>query len=120
LPRRIVTDENINCGEIVKRLIDEKFDFLSVLKHHGGISDQKVLELAIQNDAILVTEDSDFGKWVFAHKKRPVCVIFLKYEQSDIRLIVDSLIKVLRKTGEDLADKFFVITPRKIRVRIIP
>lgn len=76
-----------------------------------------MLDLAREHRAILLTEDSDFGEWVFAYKKDFVNVIFLRYKASEIEQITQSLLGVLESRQLLLPNRFVVITPRKIRAR---
>jgi predicted nuclease of predicted toxin-antitoxin system len=62
----ILADENIH-GFIIKTLRTAGFEVASVREHASGIRDEKVIELAIENNYLLLTEDKDFGEWVFAH-----------------------------------------------------
>lgn len=118
MPLKILADESVDF-RIVKELISKNFEVVSVLKNYQGISDKKVLELAREHHALLLTEDSDFGEWVFAHKEKNVGVIFLRYKSSEFKNISDSLIKVLNEHGTSLYSKFVVITPKKLRMREI-
>jgi hypothetical protein len=38
-----------------------------VREESPGISDRDVLSRAVEMNRILLTEDSDFGEWIFAH-----------------------------------------------------
>ncbi|MDQ1340500.1 MAG: hypothetical protein QG567_1657 [Campylobacterota bacterium] len=62
----IVADENINF-KIIKKLRESGFDVYSIMEECGGINDEDVIDVAKEKRAILLTEDSDFGEWVFAH-----------------------------------------------------
>lgn len=66
---KIVADECVDF-RIVKKLRASGFEILSVLEECPSISDQKVLELTKAHQAILLTEDSDFGRWIFAHQHK--------------------------------------------------
>jgi len=118
LPLKILADENVDF-RIVRNLINKGLEVISVLKDYQGIQDKEVLELARRHHALLLTEDSDFGEWIFAHKEKNVSVIFLRYKPSELKNISDSLIKILNEHGISLYGKFVVITPKKIRSRII-
>jgi len=78
LPLRILADENVDF-RIVTALKRSVHDVVSVLKEYQGIPDEDVLGLARKLGAVLLTEDSDFGKWVFAHNVREIGIIFLRY-----------------------------------------
>ncbi len=73
--------------------------------------------MARKNDAILLTEVSDFGELVFSHRYQNVGVIFVRYVQKDLSQIVRSLAKVILQYDQALYNKFVVITPSKIRIR---
>jgi len=118
LPFKIVADEDVDY-RIVTALQNKTFDVISVLREHPGISDEAVIDLVKSYNAILLTEDSDFGHWVFARNEKDISVIFLRYESKDFLSIADSLIRVLTEYGDSLYGKFAVITPNKIRIRNI-
>ena len=65
---KLLIDENVDF-RIVKKLQNAGFKVILVSQNYKGISDIQVLELAKKFNAILVTEDSDFGEWVFAHNE---------------------------------------------------
>jgi len=115
---KILADESVDF-RIVTNLMNEGFEVISVLKEYQGIQDREVLELAHRFEALLLTEDKDFGEWVFAHKFRQTSVIFLRYYASEIEHIRRSVIKVLREHNVSLYGKFVVVTVKKIRIREI-
>ena len=71
LPLKILADENINL-KIIRYLKDNNFNVQSIEEKWRGISDKEVMEIAKKENAIILTEDSDFGEWIFAHS-------FLRY-----------------------------------------
>ena len=114
---KILADENIDC-RIIKKLRSQNFHVISISEDYKGIPDREVLKIAHRENALLLTEDSDFGEWVFVHKEK-LGVIFLRYQPSELIAIIDALTKTLVKYGGYLADKFVVITLKKIRIREI-
>lgn len=113
---RILADESVDY-RIVKALRSKGFEVISVLEENPGIPDKDVIGHAKVNNALLLTEDSDFGEWVFVHKTRNISVIFLRYKAEEIENISDSLIKTLIDYSVSLSGKFVVITVNKIRIR---
>ncbi|GGB18741.1 DUF5615 family PIN-like protein [Puia dinghuensis] len=73
----ILADENIPF-EITKSLRGEGFEVTSIYEAARGISDEQVIEMAVKYDFILLTEDKDFGEWVFAHHAKGLSVHFLR------------------------------------------
>ena len=118
LVKSIVADENINFN-IIKKLNDEGYNIYSIMKNHSGIDDESVIAITKERKAILLTEDSDFGEWVFAHGIKDICVIFMRYHYSEEELISSNLLKLLNNKKYTIKNNFFVLTPKKLRVRHI-
>jgi len=57
----ILADENIH-GFIIKTLREAGFEVISVIESASRIKDEKVIQLALQHDYLLLTEDKDFGE----------------------------------------------------------
>ena len=115
---KLLADECLDF-RIIKKLRSEGFDVISVLEQYRSISDREVLKLAKENQAILITEDSDFGEWIFSYKIKSVGIIFLRYKPEEVDGITTSLISILNKYQGSLANKFTVIKINKIRIRDI-
>lgn len=115
---KILVDESVDY-RIVKILRKNEFQVISILEDYRSVSDKVVLDLARENSAILLTEDKDFGEWVFAYHEKGVGVILLRYQPEHLEQIIESLFSVLRIYGDSLASKFAVITVKKIRIREI-
>lgn len=64
-----------------------------------------------------MTEDKDFGEWVYAHKEQSISVIFLRYNVQESANITSILVNLLQSKGDDLYGKFTTITTQKIRIR---
>lgn len=116
LPVNIVADENVNYG-IISALRQNDWNVVAVADEHRGITDADVLGLARRHEAVLITEDKDFGEWVFAHHATDVGILLLRYSNKPVDVIVGKLLIVLRIHGERLRRRFVVITPEKIRIR---
>jgi predicted nuclease of predicted toxin-antitoxin system len=114
----MVADENIDT-RIILDLRNLGYKVISIREEFRGITDEKVIEIVKANEAILLTEDSDFGEWVFVHKIVNIGVVFLRYRQEELESIIDSIKFVLKKYNTSLHNKFIVITVKKIRIREI-
>jgi predicted nuclease of predicted toxin-antitoxin system len=111
----ILADENIHTY-IVHALREAGFEVISVTELNKGIKDEKVIEWALENDYLLLTEDKDFGEWVFAHHIKDLSVLFLRYAFYEFKEISQSLIYLL-KNQELVKPVFVTLTPKKIRIR---
>ena len=113
---KLLADECLDF-RIVQNLRKKGFEIKSILEDCPGINDKDVLITAIRHNAILITEDRDFGEWIFAHKESVTGVIYLRYKAEELEKISSSLIRLISKYGTKLYSKFTVVTAKKIRIR---
>lgn len=114
----ILADENLPFS-IQAALSKHGIEVYSIANNLSGISDAEVIEFSKEPRRIIVTEDKDFGEWVYAHKERDVSVIFLRYKHSDMARITEILVELVQQKGDELFGKFTTITTDKIRIRKI-
>lgn len=115
----ILADEGLN-GDFVLQLRANNFDVEWILELNPGISDEAVIKFAKKDKRILITEDKDFGEWVFAHKIRGLSIIFLRYEKQDFEQISKFLNQIVGEYVNKKEDKnyhFITINKNKVRSR---
>lgn len=117
----ILADEGLN-GNIVKALRDLGIVVDWIMEISPGIKDEEVIEYARANKKFLITEDKDFGEWVFAHKINRLTIIFLRYEKKDYEQVLKYLKELVQEIDLD-KDKqlfqFITINKHKVRKRVI-
>ena len=98
-----------------KWLQSEGHEVLSVYEEARGITDEQIIQLARQENWILITNDKDFGEKVyregFLHKG--VFLLRLKDERASSKIAV--LSNLLRLYSDYLLDKFTVATESQVR-----
>lgn len=104
---------------IVRKLRSADYDVLSVAESFPSASDQKVLELAIKEGRIILTEDKDFGEWVFAHGKRIEGVILIRFPANARKRLGEEIILLVDEHGTELKKCFAVLEPGRARLRTI-
>ncbi|HWA06171.1 MAG TPA: DUF5615 family PIN-like protein [Ignavibacteria bacterium] len=115
----IIADENIDF-KLIRKLRSEGFEVLSIKEQHKGISDYEIIQIAKKSNGILITEDSDFGEWVFAHNITGYSVIFLRYHNvNEYNDIETHLLKIVGSILKSKENKFITITKNKIRTRVL-
>ena len=70
-------------------------------------------------NCVLLTEDSDFGEWVFAHREPSTGVVFLRYRRTERNQVSSTVLELVGRHGRGLYRKFTTVTPRKTRMRVI-
>lgn len=112
----ILADENIS-HQLIHWLRSKEIEVYSVGEQQQGIMDEEVIALSRNPPRIILTEDKDFGEWVYAHQEQSISVIFLRYHVSEALEIRQILLNLIKEKGQELFGKFTTITTRKIRIR---
>jgi len=114
----IVADENIS-NSIISNLRSAGYQVISIRADYRGLEDSEIIKIAADKNSVVLTEDRDFGEWVFSHKVQNSGIIYLRYEYTDRKKIIEMLLSVMEKYSDSLYNKFTVITPDRIRIREI-
>ena len=104
---------------IVRKLRSADYDVLSVAESFPSAPDQQVLELAIKSGRILLTEDKDFGEWVFAHGEKIEGVILIRFPGNARTRLGEEIILLIDEHGSELKKCFTVLEPGRARLRKI-
>jgi predicted nuclease of predicted toxin-antitoxin system len=113
---KFVADEGVD-SLIVLRLREAGYSVWYIAEMAAGISDSEVLNLANQEDAILLTADKDFGDLVYRQKRISSGVILVRLHGYLPERKANVIISTLQKYGKELPHSFTVITPTKVRIR---
>ena len=104
---------------VVRKLRSAEYDVLSVAESFPSASDQQILEHAFKEKRILLTEDKDFGEWVFAHGEKIAGVILIRYPGNARARLGDEIILLVDDHGAALKKCFVVLEPGRARLRKI-
>ncbi|HLB59057.1 MAG TPA: DUF5615 family PIN-like protein [Bdellovibrionota bacterium] len=101
---------------VVKALRESGYDVAVMSEISKGALDKKVLEISLEEQRILITEDKDFGELVYAYQRRSIGVILLRFPSGGRAILSKALMQLLEKNHDSIKGKFVVIQPGKIRV----
>jgi len=104
---------------VVRKLRSAEYDVLSVAESFSSYSDKQVLEYAIKDGRILITEDKDFGEWVFAHGEKIKGVILIRFPGNARKRLGEEIILLIDDHGIELPKCFVVLEPGRARLRKI-
>jgi predicted nuclease of predicted toxin-antitoxin system len=112
----LLADESVD-KPIVEQLRQDGHDVLYVAEMEPGIPDDIVLHQANEHQALLITEDKDFGELVHRQGLVHLGVILIRLAglspQTKARLVS----KVLAERAAEMPDAFSVISPGMVRTR---
>jgi len=115
----------------MKFLANENYPFpsIKILRAHGydvkciaeenfGITDVEVLDIAKNDDRIILTLDKDYGELIFRYKvNTPPAVVFYRYKGTDPEFAGTVLIDILNDPDISLTNVFTVIEQNNVRQR---
>jgi len=79
-------------------------------------TDQVVMELAINQGRMLLTEDKDFGQLVHADQAATRGVFLLRFPARARRDLPGAVVKLVEQRGEGLLGRFVVLQPGRVRI----
>lgn len=112
----ILADEGID-KQIVDRLRQDGHLVVYIAEESPGITDDVILELANQQDAILATRDKDFGELVYRMNRVTQGVIFVRLDGLHPDTKANVVSAAITAYGAEMIGTFTVISPGNIRIR---
>ena len=82
--------------------------------------DKDVLDLALTDNRILLTEDKDFGWLVFAARMDSPGVILLRFPATARSLLVPAVLELVNGYASQLSGAFVVLQPGMVRISLGP
>ena len=99
-------------------LREKGFRVKSIQEDSSGITDQEVIQIALQMDLIILTFDRDYGELIFRYSKdNPPSVVFFREKGTTPEFAALSLIHLLTNTDITFSGAFTVIEDKNIRQR---
>jgi predicted nuclease of predicted toxin-antitoxin system len=114
----IVADESLNA-RVIRSIRQVGLHVYSIAESQSGITDFEVLQAARVRKALLISEDKDFGTWVFAHHVKDIDVVLLRYAEHQEKDTIATLVQLLANYKQGLRQQFITIVPGKIRHRYL-
>lgn len=113
---KFLADECVDW-QIVDHLRKIGYEILYVPEIEQGISDEKVLDIANKESAILITADKDFGELVFRQNKITSGIVLIRLTglQPDVKAAIT--VTAIKEHQEEIRNNFMVITSETVRIR---
>ena len=119
---KFITDENIQ-GQVVEHLITSGYNIFDI-KQQGlsTVSDDEILELAVEKHRIIITQDSDFGTSFFQSGFQLTGIIYVRpghVNSQDVVKIIDTLFS----QNIEINIPFIIVAElvkNKVKIRVRP
>lgn len=112
---KFIVDE-CTGDRVAKWLKMSGYEAYSVYKENKGAEDEWILEKAIKENYIVITNDKDFGMLVFKEGKGHCGVIFLRLQRESTENKIETIKKVLEQCRGKLSYSFIVASEDFVRI----
>ncbi len=113
---RLVADESVD-QPIVEALRQFGHDVIAVAEMAPGVSDDEVLELSEERDAVLLTADKDFGELVYRQGRAVPGIVLIRLAGVPAVEKQATVSEVVANHESELPGAFTVVTPGMVRIR---
>ena len=113
---RFLADEGIDRS-IVDGLRILGFEVYYVIEDVRSLDDDILLQIALDENRVLITRDKDFGELVYRLNKAHAGVILIRLEGNSTQDRADIVCKLVKQYEDQLPNSFSVIQKGIIRIR---
>lgn len=115
---KFLADENLE-KLIVEWLREEGYDVIYIPEKVPSIKDEQIIQLANEEDRILITNDKDFGELVFRNGQMTSGIILIRSQDERSQKKLELVKKVLKEIKNKLSGNFIVVNEDGIRIKEI-
>jgi predicted nuclease of predicted toxin-antitoxin system len=90
-------------------------EVLSVFEEARGMDDDDIIQKALEENWILITNDKDFGAKVYRDGRLHRGIILLRLSDERVQFKIDVLSRLLRRYSDKIPDSFVVATENQVR-----
>ncbi len=112
---RFLADESCDFA-VVRALREAGFDVAAVGEVFPGAEDDVVIDLAVREGRMLITEDKDFGQLMYAEGRATGGVLLLRFSARARAVMAQSVVDLIKQYGERLVGRFVVLQPGRVRI----
>ena len=113
---KFLANENIPKS-VWGELMREEHDVSSIANTSPGANDKTVIEIAQNEDRIILTFDKDFGELVFKKKTNVKGVILLRIAPKSVNFVLERLRDLFSRSEIEFENSFLVVEEDKVRLR---
>jgi predicted nuclease of predicted toxin-antitoxin system len=116
---RFLADESCDF-RVVQALRAAGHDVVAVAETARGTEDAAIIDMAVRDRRVFVTEDRDFGQLVHAAGKTTCGVILLRFPSRSRAALPATVVEFVDRHGAKLANSFAVLQPGRVRLLEAP
>ncbi len=104
------------AGPVIRALREAGHDVVAISEVAKGARDEDVLERALNEKRVLITEDRDFGELVYARARSSAGVILVRFDSRARQAKPATVVEAVAKLGSRLHDAFTVVEAGRVRI----
>lgn len=116
---RFLADESCDFA-VVRALRAGGHDVVAVKDAMAGAMDEDVARFAMRENRVLLTEDRDFGRLVYALSGLTLGVIYMRFPSHGRTTMAKVVCDLVMSWGNKLEGKFAVVKPGRVRISSPP
>lgn len=113
---KITADESVDFAIIV-RLRQLGYEVLSIAEESYGVSDDIVIQIAVSNQSLLITEDKDFGELTYRLRHEHCGILLIRLNDTSRLERIELVTATIGKHHLELQYKFSVLTKTGLRIK---
>jgi predicted nuclease of predicted toxin-antitoxin system len=113
---KFLADECCDLSMVI-RLRENGHDVVFIPEMTPGITDSEVLEMALQEKRVVITEDKDFGELIYRLGKPAFGVVLLRFHPLDQDNKIDAMSRFADQYSSRLRGNLVVIRSNSVRVK---
>ena len=111
---RFLVDESTG-PRVAEWLAAQGHDVVSIYHSARGADDDYIVQMAYNENRVLITNDKDFGEKVYRERKQHRGTILLRLADERAAVKIDALGRLLKNYPDQLAGRFVVVTETRVR-----
>lgn len=116
---RFLADESCDFN-VVRALRLAGYDVIAVSEITPRAEDAEVIRLALMDERILLTEDKDFGRLVYAHGQDTIGVILIRFPALVRSRLPGTILQLVQEQADRVRGSFVVVRPGRVRFSHTP
>lgn len=116
---RFIADESCDFA-VVRALRVAGHDVVAVAELEPGKEDGAVIERAVDERRVLLTEDRDFGRLVFASRRPSAGVVFVRFPADARASLAAEVCAFVLANEAALGDSYSTLQPGRARISRLP
>jgi uracil-DNA glycosylase/predicted nuclease of predicted toxin-antitoxin system len=112
---RFLADESCDFA-VVRALRRAGHDVEAIAEIQPRADDRTVIDSALAEGRVLLTEDKDFGRLVYVEGRPSPGVILIRFSAGLRSRLPEAVVDLVQERGDQLSESFAVIGPRRVRI----